>query len=100
MPRLSSEAHPHIEGSKRAFSHKIQTGFWLVGAILLLIGLAGYQSIREFDETVDWVANSQEVLGQLQLVLSDVQDIEIKLRDYVMSGKEPFMGPYVRDWTC
>lgn len=67
-----------------------------MGAILLLIGLAGYQSIREFDETVDWVANSQEVLGQLQLVLSDVQDIEIKLRDYVMSGKEPFMGPYVK----
>jgi len=91
---LSTEAQPQTDRSERTFSHKIQTGFWLVGAILLLIGLAGYQSIREFDETVDWVAHSQEVLGRLQVVLSDVQDIEIGLRGYVMTGKERFLDPY------
>ncbi|MDE3051252.1 MAG: hypothetical protein KGJ48_15300, partial [Nitrospirota bacterium] len=82
MPIPSDEPQPQTDQSGRAFSRKIQIGFWLVGAILLMIGLAAYQSIREFDETVDWVAHSQEVLGRLQVVLSDVQDIEIGLRGY------------------
>ncbi len=90
----SIEPQPQTGRSERAFSYKIQAGFWLVGAVLLSIGLAGYQSIREFDETVDWVAHSQEVLGRLQVVLSDVQDIEIGLRGYLMTGKENFLDPY------
>lgn len=94
MPLPSDEPQPQTDRSGRAFSHKIQIGFWLVGAILLMIGLAAYQSIREFDETVDWVAHSQEVLGRLQVVLSDVQDIEIGLRGYVMTAKERFLEPY------
>lgn len=96
MPISSTEPQPQTNRSERTFSHKIQTGFWLVGAILLLIGLASYQSIREFDETVEWVAHSQDALGQLQIVLSDVQDIEIGLRGYVMTGKEHFLDPYKR----
>ncbi|MBU6482162.1 MAG: CHASE3 domain-containing protein [Nitrospirae bacterium] len=94
MPIPSDEPQPQTDRSGRAFSRKIQIGFWLVGAILLMIGLAAYQSIREFDETVDWVAHSQEVLGRLQVVLSDVQDIEIGLRGYVMTAKERFLEPY------
>ncbi|MDE3042187.1 MAG: CHASE3 domain-containing protein [Nitrospirota bacterium] len=94
MPIPFDEPQPKTDRSGRAFSRKIQIGFWLVGAILLMIGLAAYQSIREFDETVDWVAHSQEVLGRLQVVLSDVQDIEIGLRGYVMTAKERFLEPY------
>lgn len=94
MPIPSTEPQPRTGRSERSFSYKIQTGFWLVGVILLLIGLAAYQGIREFDETVDWVTHSQEVLGRLQVVLSDVQDLEIGLRGYVMTGKEPFLSPY------
>ena len=96
MPIPSPELQPQTDESGRAFSHRIQIGFWLVGAILLSVGFAGYQSIREFDETVDWVAHSQEVLGRLQVVLADVQDIEIGMRGYVMTGKERFLGPYIR----
>lgn len=94
MPISSIETQLPTGRSERAFSHKIQAGFWLVGAILLLIGLATYQSIREFDEIRDWVAHSQEVLGRLQVVLSDVQDIEIGLRGYVITGKEHFLDLY------
>lgn len=79
---------------KTQFTRKIQTGFWLVGAILLLIGFAAYQSIRELQKNVDWVADSQEVLRGLQAVLSDVQDIEIGLRGFIMTGKEHFLEPY------
>jgi signal transduction histidine kinase len=99
MPASSTEPQPRASRSERAFSYKIQGGFWLVGAILLLIGLAGYQSIREFDETVDWVTHSQEVLGRLQVVLSDVQDIELGLRGYIMTGKESFLDPYKSGFT-
>lgn len=94
MPIPSTEPQPQTDRSERAFTHRIQTGFWLVGAILLLIGFASYLSIREFEETVDWVAHSQEVLGRLQVVLSDVQDIEIGLHSYVMTGKERFLDSY------
>ena len=94
MPLPAPEPQPHTTRSARTFSRKIKTGFWLVGAILLLLGLASYQSIREFEETVDWVSHSQDVLGRLQTVLSDVQDIEIGLRGYVITGKEHFLDPY------
>jgi len=66
----------------------------VVGAILLLISFASYQSIREFDETVDWAAHSQEILVDLQTVFSDVQEIEIGLRGYLITGKEPFLDAY------
>ncbi|MEO8340599.1 MAG: CHASE3 domain-containing protein [Nitrospirota bacterium] len=78
----------------REFSHKIQAGFWLVGAILLLIGLVNYLSLQEYDETIDWAAHSQEVLGHLQVVLSDMQDIDLRLRGYIMTGKERLLEPY------
>ena len=92
MPVPSTD--PQTNRIEHSFARKIQAGFWVVGVILLLIGLASYQSIRELDETVDWVSHSQEVLIRLQVVLSDVQDLEIGLRGYVMTGKERFMGPY------
>ncbi len=94
MPLPAPDTQPPTTQSARTFSRKIKAGFWLVGAILLSIGLASYQSIREFEETVDWVTHSQDVLGHLQVVLSDVQDIEIGLRGYVMTGKEHFLDPY------
>ena len=94
MPLPAPELQPQTARSARTFSRKIKAGFWLAGAILLLLGLASYQSIREFEETVDWVSHSQDVLGRLQAVLSDVQDIEIGLRGYVITGKEHFLDPY------
>ena len=94
MPLPAPELQPQTARSARTFSRKIKAGFWLAGAILLLLGLASYQSIREFEETVDWVSHSQDVLGRLQTVLSDVQDIEIGLRGYVITGKEHFLDPY------
>lgn len=94
MPNSSTEPQPQTTRSKHLFARKIQAGFWVVGAILLLIGMVSYQSIRELEETVDWAAHSQEILVRLQTVLSEVQDIEIGLRGYVMTGKERFLGPY------
>jgi len=94
MPTLPAQSQPRTNRSDHSFSRKIQAGFWVVGAILLLISLASYLSIREFDETVDWAAHSQEILVDLQTVLSDVQDIEIGLRGYVITGKEHFLDAY------
>jgi CHASE3 domain sensor protein len=94
MPIPFTEPQPRTNRSEHSFARKIQAGFWVVGAILLSIGLASYQSLREFDETVDWAAHSQEILVRLQTVLSDVQDIEIGLRGYIMTGKERFLSPY------
>ena len=94
MPTPSTEAQPQTNRLGHSFARKIQAGFWVAGAILLLISFASYQSIREFDETVDWAAHSQKILVHLQMVLSDVQDIEIGLRGYVITGKERFLDAY------
>ena len=97
MPIPSTKPQPQTNRSEHSFTRKIQAGFWVVGAILLLIGIASYQSLREFGKTVDWAAHSQEILVCLQTVLSDVQDIEIGLRGYVMTGKERFLSPYKKE---
>ena len=99
MPIPSTKPQPQTNRSEHSFAHKIQIRFWVVGAILLLIGLVSYQSIQEFDETVDWAAHSQEILVRLQTVLSDVQDIEIGLRGYVMPNAWMSVGVLV-DKSC
>ena len=94
MPLPAPEPQPQTAKSQRTFPRKIKAGFWLVGIVLLLLGFASYQSLREFEKIVTWVSHSQDILEHLQLVLSDVQDIEIGLRGYVITGKEHFLGPY------
>lgn len=86
----------HAEQPRRHFLYKVGGGFGLAAAILVLIGVASYGSLTEFEETVDWVTHTQQVLGALQAVLSDMQEAQTGLRGYVVTGKEHFLEPYER----
>ena len=94
MPLPDPKPQPQAAQSQWMFARKMKAGFWLAGTIALLLGFASYQSLREFEKIVTLVSHSQDILEHLQLVLSDVQDIEIGLRGYVITGKEHFLGPY------
>ncbi len=94
MPLPDPKPQPQAAQSQWMFARKMKAGFWLAGTIALLLGFASYQSLQEFEKTMAWVSPSQDILEHLQVVLSDVQDIEIGLLGYVTTGKEHFLGRY------
>jgi len=73
---------------------KIGTGFALALAILVIIGAVAYRSIEKLTETARWVAHTQQVIVNLEEVLSTMKDAETGQRGYVITGDEKYLGPF------
>lgn len=84
----------HSRQLRKRFFYKVGAGFGLAALILLLIGLASYSSLTEFEETTARVAHTQEVVATLQAVLSNTLDAVSGVRGYVVTGKARFLEPY------
>jgi methyl-accepting chemotaxis protein len=73
---------------------KIGTGFGLVLAILLIVGLVAYRSIEKLTDTARWVDHTQQVLVSLENVLSTMKDAETGQRGYVLTGDDKYLEPF------
>ena len=73
---------------------KIGTGFVLALAILIAIGATSYWSIAKLTETSAWVAHTQEVLKQIEALISGMKDAETGQRGYIITGDEKYLEPY------
>lgn len=73
---------------------KIGTGFGLCGLLMLVLAGVGYRSTSTSLERARWVAHSEQVLGDLSRLLSDLQDAETGNRGYIITGLENFLEPY------
>src|SRR5712692_2037635 len=69
-------------------------GFGLLLLILGTISVASYRSTTMLIEANQWVAHTHEVLGDLQTVLSLIQDAEIGQRGYLLTGRESYLKPH------
>jgi PAS domain S-box-containing protein len=74
--------------------NRVGIGFGLAAVILVVIGIASYQSMTGFAEMTGRVTHTQQVLVGLQGILSDLKDAETGLRGYIVTGKERFLEPY------
>jgi methyl-accepting chemotaxis protein len=68
----------------------------LCAILLILITLAGvsYQNTKKLTETAGWVAHTDEVLLNLRVLLSILQDAETGQRGYLITGEERYLEPY------
>ena len=73
---------------------KIGTAFGLCGLLMLVLAAVGYRSASASLERVRWVAHSQQLLGDLSRLLSDLQDAETGSRGYIITGIENYLDPY------
>ncbi len=66
-------------------------------ATLLLLAANGYvarRAVRTVTGNVRLVAHSHEVLAALEALQSTVTDAETGQRGFILTGREPYLGPY------
>jgi methyl-accepting chemotaxis protein len=73
---------------------KIGAAFSLVLLVFVVVGAVSYRSTTELIETSDLRGHTYEVLGRLNETLSQLQDVEIGQRSYVLVGDESYLQPY------
>jgi methyl-accepting chemotaxis protein len=73
---------------------KIGAGFSLAVAIFLIVGAVSYQSTIQLVAASDSRRQTFELLGQLDDVMSAVQDVQIGQRGYALTGEESYLEPY------
>ncbi|MBV9851326.1 MAG: methyl-accepting chemotaxis protein [Armatimonadetes bacterium] len=73
---------------------KIGTGFGLALAILLVIGGVSYRSINNLSGTARWVEHTNQVLTQLEGMLSTLSAAEASQRAYLLTGDGRYLQPY------
>ena len=76
------------------FQHKIQAGFGVAIACLLLTGVTAWRTARRNMETFRQVEHSYEVLDRLEDILEEMLDTETGNRGFAISGSEEFLKPF------
>lgn len=70
---------------------KTPVGFGLALAVLLLVGMLQYRTIRSLQEADFWVAQSHEVTAETEGMYSALQQAESGARGYVATGEEDYV---------
>ncbi len=73
---------------------KIGAGFGLALIILILIGATAYRSTNVLITNTRWVVHTDEVMVNLERLLSIMQDAETGQRGFVLTGAQRYLGPY------
>src|SRR5208282_826050 len=78
----------------RTFNAGLFTGLGLVAALLLANAVLSYRNTRQLDDDARWVAHTEEVRGELNVVLRTLVDAETGYRGFVVTGKDDLLEPY------
>ncbi|MCP6759675.1 MAG: response regulator [Fischerella sp. CENA71] len=73
---------------------KIGAGFALGLSILATIGFISYRTTNNLIENSRWQAHTYKVIGELDDLLSNIQDIEIGQRGYIITGDKTSLQSY------
>jgi len=69
-------------------------GFMVPVLILMILGFVAYEGTQRLMQTSYWVTHTNEVLGNVSKLLSDLQDVETGQRGFLLVGKDEFLEPY------
>src|SRR5690242_4957419 len=77
-----------------ATQRKVDAGFAVALACLVLIGIASHFSAKSLSESASWVDHTHEVLRRLENLLSALTNAETAQRGYIITGDESYLEPY------
>ena len=83
-----------LDGSRLSPERKVQSGFSFALLCLAVVGVVSFLSVLRLTEDAHWVAHTDEVLAQLQLLLSSATDGEAAARGFVITGDDTYLGPF------
>lgn len=80
---------------KLSLKSNLRLGLGLSLILLIVSSLASYVSIKNLIKSSDLVAHSNEVMNNLDNIISTLKDAETGQRGYLLTGNETFLQPYV-----
>jgi PAS domain S-box-containing protein len=69
--------------------------FIFVVATILFLGREIFMNNKKYHETAFWVQHTQQVLYELETILSINKDAETAIRGYALSGSKEFLWPFL-----
>ena len=75
-------------------SQKILAGFITCAIILIGTAIFAVKNNEKFIDTTQWVNHTNQVIKQLDQILTKSVDAETGVRGYVVTGNEVFLEPY------
>jgi CHASE3 domain sensor protein len=73
---------------------KIAAGFWFALAALIAVGLLAYTSMSALIANSRAVTHTEQVLTQLESLLSTFKDAETGQRGFVITNNPDYLAPY------
>ena len=80
-------------GKSAAMQRKVQGGFALALAFLVVIGAVSVLSVSRMRTDTGWANHTEKVIASLRLLLSAVTDAETAERGYLITGEETYLEP-------
>jgi signal transduction histidine kinase len=75
---------------------KIRVFFWLLPFVPFFLALIAYWTVADATGLARDVMTQTDVLLRLERMLSDLKDVEVAQREYVLTGDERFLRPMQR----
>lgn len=79
---------------KLSFRHQVSLGFVVSIALVLVVGIFSYRSLKQLQNDTVWVEHSHQVIKSSDILLQKLVDAETGMRGYVATGNEVFLEPY------
>lgn len=81
---------------KLTLERQISLAFIIVLALLVTLGFFAYRSTMKLNEALRWEKHTQEVLLQLDEMLTTAIDAETGARGFIITGNDSFLDSYNR----
>jgi signal transduction histidine kinase/DNA-binding response OmpR family regulator/CHASE3 domain sensor protein len=79
---------------KTTLTRNLQIGFGLSLLLLIISSILSYVSIQNLLQSSELVEHSNEVVYNLENVMSTMKDAETGQRGYLLTGRQEFLEPY------
>ncbi|HEX3997935.1 MAG TPA: CHASE3 domain-containing protein [Pirellulales bacterium] len=73
---------------------KIAAGFWFALAVLIAVGFLSYVSMNSLIANGRAVTHTEQVVTELEALLSTVKDAETGQRGFIITNKSEYLAPY------
>ncbi|RVU00368.1 response regulator [Mucilaginibacter limnophilus] len=79
---------------KQTLTRNLQIGFGFTLLLLIISSVLSYVSIQNLLTSSDMVDHSNQVVAQLESIMSTMKDAETGQRGFLLTGKDEFLEPY------
>jgi PAS domain S-box-containing protein len=80
--------------TKSVLNRRVQFAFACAVLTLMAVGAISYQGMIVSANSDRWVRHTDDVLENLQRLLSTIRNVESSYRGFVLTGKEPYANSY------